>query len=193
VIAAVLLAAGSSRRFGSDKLRQVMPDGATLLEHAIRPYVDCVDTLTLVVHRADELHHRLAARFSLRLVESADAHAGMGHSLSAGVSANPDADAWIIGLADMPKVRAASVSAVACALRAGKTIVTLQCQGQRGHPVGFSKAHGPALVASQGDTGARHVLAAHAQTITLIDTQDSGILVDVDWPSDLASLRQGSA
>ena len=188
VIATVLLAAGKSSRFGANKLYQSLPNGLTVLESAIQPYLGATDSLTLVVSQIDDLNAKLANQYALQLLVANDANLGMGHSLAAGVRAMQYADGWIIGLGDMPLLQPASVAAVAMALSAGSALVTLAHQAQRGHPVGFSKVHGAALMAAQGDVGAKHILKAHADTAVVIETDDAGILIDVDRPSDWIGL-----
>lgn len=190
VIATVLLAAGKSSRFGANKLYQSLPNGLTVLENAIEPYLGATNSITLVVSQIDDINATLANRYALQLLVANDANFGMGHSLAAGVRATQQADGWIIGLGDMPLLQPATVAAVATALRAGGALVTLEHQAQRGHPVGFSKVHGSALMAAHGDMGARHILKAHAHTMVVIETDDAGILFDVDIPSDLTGLQK---
>ena len=56
-------------------------------------------------------------------------------------------------------------------------------EGQRGHPVGFGIEHRDALLALDGDTGAKSLLMS--QHVTRVDVGDPGILRDVDTPDDL--------
>jgi molybdenum cofactor cytidylyltransferase len=110
----------------------------------------------------------------------------MGASLACGVSESADADGWIVALADMPWIAPNSIVAVADALREGADIVATRFNGQRGHPVGFSKKYGPLLEALSGDEGARSIVAARQWAVRLVDVDDPGVLRDVDRPADLA-------
>jgi molybdenum cofactor cytidylyltransferase len=87
----------------------------------------------------------------------------------------------------MPWVQPATVRAVAAALAAGADVVAPWHRGRRGHPVGFGRACLPALLALDGDEGARHVVAAWAGRALRIDVDDPGCLLDVDRPDDLAA------
>jgi len=90
---------------------------------------------------------------------------------------------WIVGLADMPMIAPATFQEIALALVSAETIVAPVYEGQRGHPVAFGAAHGSALAALTGDTGARAMIDALGYTA--LPTGDAGVLRDIDLPSDL--------
>jgi molybdenum cofactor cytidylyltransferase len=113
------------------------------------------------------------------------AHEGMGVTLATGVAAAPDADGWVVALADMPWIAPATIAAVAARVRDGASIVAPVHRGQRGHPVGFARAHRDALGALSGDEGARTLVASHRAVLELLDVQDPGVLLDVDRGEDL--------
>jgi molybdenum cofactor cytidylyltransferase len=119
-------------------------------------------------------------------VYSADAPRGMGASLAAAIGAAGDAESWIVALADMPRIAVESIAAVARAVDEGATLVAPFYEGQRGHPVGFGLEHREALLALDGDAGARALFATYP--LTRIDVSDPGILRDVDTPADLSDL-----
>jgi molybdenum cofactor cytidylyltransferase len=188
-IVGILLAAGKGERFGGDKLLAPLPGGpergTPLGVLAARRMLQALPE-TLAIVRPDDATLALAlGREGLRVVICADADEGMGASLACGVAAARDAGAWVVGLADMPWIAPATITAVAGRLRAGASLVAPTFRGQRGHPVGFAARHGTALRALHGDTGARDLIAEHAGTITLIDVADAGVLRDVDVPTDL--------
>ena len=58
-------------------------------------------------------------------------------------------------------------------------------QNQRGHPVAFSSNFFDALSTLDGNVGARYILNQHADRLTVIDTEDAGVLKDIDTPRDL--------
>jgi molybdenum cofactor cytidylyltransferase len=67
----------------------------------------------------------------------------------------------------------------------GAVLVAPFHAGRRGHPVGFAAGLGAELLAANGDAGARDILARHASSLTRLDVDDPGILIDVDTPGDL--------
>jgi molybdenum cofactor cytidylyltransferase len=97
-------------------------------------------------------------------------------------------EGWVIALADMPFVRPDTIAAVAAALARGAPIAAPVHDGRRGHPVGFSRRFLNDLLALSGDSGARRIVAAHADATFLIPCSDPGVLADVDVAGDLHPL-----
>ena len=185
-VTGILLAAGSSRRFGSNKLLAPMADGAPLAAAAAGRLIAAVPESIAVVRPGDSALAALLAGKGLRVVECAAAQWCMGHSLAAGVAAAGTADAWLVALADMPSIKPSTIAGLVAQLRAGAALVAPFHAGRRGHPVGFAAGFGDALLSLSGDAGARDLLARHASSLTRFAVDDAGILADVDTPADLA-------
>ena len=186
-IVGILLAAGRGIRFGGDKLLTPMPDapldvpaGMPLGIAAAMHLVTALPDSLAVVRPGDARLAKALRDARLRTLECANAHDGMGTSLACGVSATHDADGWVVALADMPWITPATIRAVADAIAAGGDIVAPVYRGERGHPVGFARRHGTALAALTGDAGARAVIAAHREALTLLAVDDAGTVRDVD-------------
>jgi molybdenum cofactor cytidylyltransferase len=189
-IRGILLAAGYSKRFGSNKLLQALPPGSPeagvpiALAAAKRLLEVLPDSIAVVRPRAQKLA-ALLRDAGCNTVLCKNAAEGMGTSLAAGVRAADDAEGWIVALADMPFIRADTIRAVVHAIAGGAAMAAPSYHGQRGHPVGFGRANFEALAALSGDHGARELLARHAASIALCETDDPGVLRDIDRPSDL--------
>lgn len=112
-------------------------------------------------------------------------HPGMGDSIAAAVRATRRAPGWLVLPGDLPLVRPATLRAVARALQEGAAVVVPVHGGERGHPVGFSAACGPALAALSGPQGAAAVVRAHK--VTLLPVDDVGVVTDVDTVQALAA------
>ncbi len=184
-VVGILLAAGSSRRFGSNKMLVPLADGVPLAVAAAGKLIAAVPESIAVLRPGDFELATLLAGKGLRIVECADAEQGMGHSLAAGVAAASAADAWLIALADMPFIEISTIAGLSTQLHAGSTLVAPFHAGRRGHPVGFSARLGAELLSMRGDAGARDLLARHASSLTRLDVHDPGVLLDVDTPGDL--------
>jgi molybdenum cofactor cytidylyltransferase len=95
------------------------------------------------------------------------------------------ADGWIVALADMPRIKPATIKAMVAALQQGALIAAPIHKGERGHPVGFGAALRDELLKLDGDVGARAVMERHRDSVQLIECDDPGVMFDVDRKSDL--------
>lgn len=184
-IVGVLLAAGSARRFGAHKLMHPLADGTPVAVAAARALVEVLPKVVAVLRPGDQALATALAAAGVTVVDNPRAEQGMGSSLAAGVKASPDAAGWLIALGDMPWIQSATIQALAERLRAGASLVAPRCAGRRGHPVGFEARWGGALGTLTGDQGARELLRSHADELQWLDTEDSGVLADIDHPADL--------
>jgi molybdenum cofactor cytidylyltransferase len=180
-IVGILLAAGAGRRFGADKLVHRLDDGTPMALASARRLTAVLDDVVAVVADSRSEVAKLLDGAGLSTVVNPLAGAGMGTSIACGVAARPGAQAWIIALGDMPYVPESAVRAVVERLSGGADIVAPHYRGQRGHPVGFSRRHAPALMRLRGDEGARAVLTQHRQSLELIEVQDPGVVLDIDY------------
>lgn len=184
-VAGLLLAAGSSSRFGADKLLHALPDGEAVAVHSARNLRAALPRVVAVVRDARGELASLLRAAGVGVLACDRAAEGMGASLACGVAATADAAAWVIALADMPFVRPGTVAAVAAAAAQGVMIAAPVYHGRRGHPVGFSRRFLPELLALGGDSGARTIIAAHADAVVLLQCDDAGVVRDIDTPGDL--------
>lgn len=181
----VLLAAGNSARFGSNKLAYRLNDGETIGLKSARRLISVLDECVAVVRQTDtQLKHDLT-QLGYNIITQPDPQAGMGNSLALAIHASDNADGWLIALADMPWIKTDTFNTVINSLKNGATISAPCFHGQRGHPVAFSSTYRDQLLALQGDTGARSLLAAFAERVTLIEVDDAGIMRDIDRREDL--------
>jgi molybdenum cofactor cytidylyltransferase len=189
-IIGLLLAAGSATRFGSDKLRHELPHGVGIAVQAAR-HLRLEIAHVIAVVRADrpELSQNLKNE-GCEVVVCDKAAEGMGASLACAARAaaelHPDADGYLIALADMPFVRRTSIAAVRDALAGGATLVAPYFRARRGHPVALSKKFLQDLLGLKGDEGARTLLAENERMLVKIPVGDPGVIRDIDTPDDLA-------
>lgn len=190
--AGILLAAGRGRRFDPSGARNKLlePVAGTLVAgtpvgvasaRAMLAFLECV--IAVVGPGDDALADALRAA-GCQVVLCPDADKGMAASLVYAVRRSlPEANAWLIALADMPYVTPSTIAALCRAIDAGAVIAAPVCSGRRGNPVAFAALHLPALLALQGDAGARGILRDNPVTEVAVD--DPGIFHDIDTPSDL--------
>jgi len=188
---ALIVAAGFSRRFGSDKRRYVVADGDPLLLTTVKAYSEVFPNVAVVLRDDDgPLANDLMGDLEQRppiIVSTDQAHLGMGHSMADGVRAVANWDYLFLALGDMPFVQATTLRALRHKMsdarhRGDALILRPRCNGRGGHPVGFSCEYFGELTALQGDDGARPVVKAHAAELEYLDTSDRGVLTDIDRP-----------
>jgi molybdenum cofactor cytidylyltransferase len=187
-IAAIVLAAGASRRhLSGDKLARAYK-GAPLVDHALdvslaAPFAKRV----AVVSNAGAPAARAAQARGFEIVVNPRANDGMGTSLAAGIAACLELDAVAVFLGDMPEIRAETVRRLLAAY--GERPAPVLCpayQGRRGHPALFGRERFGALLKLAGDQGARGLIDKDAAARAL-DTDDPGILFDVDTEADFVA------
>ena len=185
-IVGLLLAAGSAKRFGSDKLLHPLLHGVPIAVQAAR-HLKMEISIVFAVLRpgSDELSALLKAE-GCEVVVCDNADEGMGASLACAVRAAGAADGYLVALADMPFVRPTSIAAVRDALTSGARVAAPYFRTRRGHPVGISGGFRAELETLGGDEGARQLLAAHEADLVKVSVGDPGVIRDIDKPADLA-------
>lgn len=184
-VTGILLAAGFSSRFGSNKLLAEF-DRQPLVAHSSAALKPC-DRVVAVVRNDDAALQNALRLLGVDCVFNTEPERGIGHSIACGVKATANSSAWCILPADMPRVSLDTTSRVADALRNGSVLAAPFYMGQRGHPVGFGSRFLEALCELDGDAGARGIISRNAEQLTAIETGDAGVLADIDTVRDLAT------
>ena len=181
--AAVILAAGTSTRFGSDK-RVAEIHGEPMILRSISPYLASIERVVVAIRPQDPIATLLSE--DIETVEAEEAHLGMGHSLAAAVNHVGDEPWMLVGLADMPWIQADTIEQLVELLRtSSNSIVRPIFKDTAGHPVGFTQSYFTELGSLKGDMGARELIQRNKEQVQTVSVQDSGILRDVDEPSSL--------
>ncbi|MFT7247166.1 MAG: molybdenum cofactor cytidylyltransferase [Candidatus Azotimanducaceae bacterium] len=194
MIGAIILAAGSSRRFGNDKRRSALPSGQILLEESIHKAASVIDEVIVVLRFGDkefakELEQRIKGE-GIKYYCAPDSAKGMGHSLANSISRVKDWGAALVFLGDMPFVQAETVESLLAEYEFRKKdvapIIIPVRHGRRGHPVLFAKQYFEEIAAIEGDHGAKIVIDAHPGQVFEVEVEDPGVIRDIDTPEDLA-------
>ena len=190
MIAAVVLAAGLSRRMGQAKL--LLPAGGRpIIRHAVDGVRAAGLDPVLVVTGPDSAPIEAAlAGLDVRIVVNPAPEAGQAGSVRTGVAALPDAvDAVLIALGDQPSLAPDIIPALLAAHRtSGRPIVAPRYQDGPGNPVLFDRAIFPELLALVGDRGARPVITRDPARVEWV-ALDVPMPPDVDTPADYEKIR----
>lgn len=185
-VVAILLAAGSASRFGSDKLLHSLPHGVPIAVQAARHLKAVVARVVAPVRPGSDQLAGLLRAEGCEVVICDNAADGMGASLACAVRSAGAADAYLVALADMPFIRSSSIAAVRDELLKGCSLAAPYFRARRGHPVGIAARFRDDLLGLQGDEGAKKLFADHASEIVKVPVGDPAVLRDIDTPSDLA-------
>jgi molybdenum cofactor cytidylyltransferase len=187
-IAAIILAAGASRRAGTTKL--VAPiRGIPMIAHTVQAAVNSKAKPVIVVVGHDSLRvSETYAHFEVVTVLSSHWQDGMAHSLAAGLNeVPPQHDGALILLGDMPDVHSATLNKLIAAFDPARCdAVQPVYRGTPGNPVLLGRALFARIMQLSGDKGARSVLDGLGQRLLRIDVDDAGVLRDFDTAEDLA-------
>ena len=191
-VVGVLLAGGTSSRFGERNKLLADLAGEPLVRHAARTLLDAdlSEVVAVVGYEAEAVRSALAD-LDVRIVQNPEYEAGLSTSVARGVAAaiERDADAAVFLPGDMPDVNPASVRLLVDAYRAGLgTALATACDGRRGNPVLFARRYFEELLAVEGDVGGRAILFG-SDDAALVETGDTGVREDVDTAEDLRRHR----
>jgi molybdenum cofactor cytidylyltransferase len=199
MIAAIILAAGMSKRMGQPKL--LLPwEGTTVLGKVIKTFKQAGIEYILVVTGGDrELVEtnltELATQFPTRSVFNPEfAQAEMLSSLQRGLAALPsEAEAALIGLGDQPQVQARTVRRVCAAfVKSGAPLVVPSYQLRRGHPWLVARSLWGELIKVPPSQSPRSFLQRHDSDIYYVNIDTPSILEDLDTPEDYAQSGKNS-
>lgn len=180
----VLLAAGKSRRFGSNKLSARLANDKTVLQQSCDNILAVSSTILAVVNSSVPSTENALQRTVINCLSLPSA--GMGQSIAAAVQHSPSNVGWVLCLADMPFIQPQTLSALHREItRYPDNIIRLRHAHTPGHPVYFPNRFYSELRDLDGDVGAREILLRYAGELRWLDVEDSGILRDIDKQEDL--------
>jgi molybdenum cofactor cytidylyltransferase len=187
--AALVLAAGESRRFGRPKQAEPVAGEAMARRAARLALASGAAQVILVTGAHAEATQAAVADLDnarLRLVHNPDWAAGQSTSLQAGLAAlGPEVEALLCLPVDQPFLESALLRRLFALWRRGANLAAPEVEGElRGAPALFDRRFFSALAAVQGDQGGRSVLQAHAAAAARLPVAPA-LLRDVDRPGDL--------
>jgi molybdenum cofactor cytidylyltransferase len=190
-IAAILLAAGRSRRMGAFK--PLLPFGdRTVIECCINNLraADIQDIIVVAGHRADDVREKLK-NLEVSIVVNPDPDSEMGASIALGVERLPDnGRAAIIALVDHPAVPSTVIKILTGEWRRGAKLVQPAHDGRGGHPVLVDLAYRNDLLALDPQSGLRALFAAHRDEVRRVPVESPYVARDMDTWEDYQRLHE---
>jgi molybdenum cofactor cytidylyltransferase len=191
VIAGLILAAGESTRMGTDKALLLYRD-RTFLETIAQAFRDAgLERITVVLgHHAEEIRGKTNLE-GVEVVVNENYARGQTSSLQAGLRklAGPKVEAVVLSLVDHPGISAETVRTIVARFRETQCAVVVPTyQNQRGHPVLIARGLFDELLRLSPDSGANAILRRHYSEKGMVETNDPGILLDIDTPEAYQNL-----
>jgi molybdenum cofactor cytidylyltransferase len=182
-VAAILLAAGKSRRMGNCK--QLLPLGdSTVIARCINALVTGgVGEIIVVVSGEGHMVAEAVRCCPARVVVNSESEGDMSSSVRAGRDAlTTEASGVVVSLCDYPLVSAGTMTSLIAEHEASPGSIIIPChQERRGHPLLFPRA---ILSELTDDLILRDLVRRNPDRIHCLDVDDPGVLIDMDTPED---------
>ena len=196
-VAAVVLAAGESRRMGRNKLLLPWGDTTVLGQTIANTLASGVAEVVVITGHEGEAVTRVADVVGVAgvvaIIWNEDYAKGMLSSVQTAVRSRPPAiEAILVILGDQPMVEPAVFDAILNAYAASPLgLVAPIYQGRRGNPVLIDRRHFAELLALPPEAAPRALLQRHPDDLLTVDVESAAILHDLDRPEDYERWRPG--
>jgi len=181
MIAAIVPAAGQSRRMGVQKATTVIGHIVDQLRQG-----GIGEIYVVVGHHADRIAEGLSNRPVHFVLNPEYQQTEMLSSIRCGLRALPEECAAILlALGDQPAITATLIHSMTEAFSTGgRGIVVPVYRGRRGHPLLFARHYCQEVLSSYDDVGLQGLVAAHSSDALELCVSNSEVLSDIDYPED---------
>ena len=183
-ICALVLAAGFSKRFGSDKR---FSGEEPLILRTLKNIIKTFDSIYLVHRNSDEKILTLFKDLPITLIQAPLNDICLGTSISVGIehikNTKENYDACAIFLADMPFIKEETINKI-LSFEKNKGILRPSFKKKAGHPVVFSNEFFDQLLLLKEQEGANSIIKNNLESLCLLELEDQGVLEDIDYLKD---------
>lgn len=183
-IAAIILAAGQSRRMGELNKMTVEVSGKPMIRHVGEAVCNSsIQNVSVITgYNPDDVKHALQG-LEIRAHHNPYYGQGLSTSIACGInSLSADVSYVLIVLGDMPFITSKMIDQlVKTASQHPDHIIVSTHEGKRGNPVLWPASYFEELCAIHGDVGARHIMAANQDRVIEVELGEAASL-DLDTP-----------
>ncbi len=189
-VAAILLAAGSSRRMGAENKLLLPFRGRPMIQYQVEAIQQSSRTDCIVVLGYDAEEVRAVLPSQIKTVFNENHLTGMTSSIQAGIEVvEENAKGYMICLSDMPFLMKEDYEKIVHFFlkhieKYPRLIVQPVYQQRRGHPVIFSNYYRKELLAHSAPDGCREIVRKNKKEVRHLDMDHPNILKDIDTPED---------
>ena len=191
-IGALVLAAGFSKRFGRDKRIEALHGNEPMVIQTIENLVRHFEEIIVVLRSNDQIIADLVLnKFQAAQIiihHATDSIEGIGRSLASAIATVNERkwDSAFVFLGDMPYLESETISRLKTeAATNPSNIIVPKFGTATGHPVCFPNRLYREIRYLSGDIGAKKIVHSNLECVRFVKTNDSGVTLDVDTPSDI--------
>lgn len=191
-VAALVLAAGSSRRAGNtNKLLHTFnakPMICSVIESVLKSNVSA--GLVVTGHQSDRVTQAIKSH-NIPVCHCPRHSQGMAHTIATGLSHLQKFNAVIVCLGDMPHITERVLNQIVASQDCpDDKIVVPVFQGVRGNPVMIGRTFFDSLLQHEGDSGARFLIKQYPEKVVELELDDESVLKDYDTAESLQRLQR---
>ena len=186
-LALIMLAAGNSRRFGSNKLIYEV-DGMPMYLRTLRQLQKAAEKISdsriiLVTQMQQSEIIEAAKEIGAEALINPQPERGISSSMQIGLESAKDADACLFTVSDQPWLTAETIIALYDAFQSENKGMACTVRGEKtGNPCIFSKKYYRELMEITGDKGGKQIIKRYPEDVTYLKISDERELQDVDVP-----------
>ena len=190
-VAAIVLAAGRSRRMGAFK--PLLPFGEqTVIESCVENLIaaNVLEVVVVVGHRSDEIQAALRyaqVRFAINPLADSEMNASIAYGVQ---EVSHKAEAILIGLVDQPAVEAGTIKTIIETWKRGALLVQPAFNRRGGHPVLIDMQFRDDLLHLDPQEGLRGFFGAHRHEVVRLPVDSPFVARDIDTWEDYLALHQ---
>lgn len=188
-IGGIVLAAGLSSRM--EQFKPLLPyRGKTLIENAVSSLLQGgVDDIVVVTGKNANEVESVLNHYPIRTIRNDDYETSdMITSIKIGLQQLDSVDAVFILPGDIPKVEGSTVKKLISEFHKNIPVIYPSYHSVKGHPPLVSRKCFEEILCYQGNDGLREILATHKEEAKIIEIEDEGIVIDIDYPKDYQQL-----
>jgi len=187
-IAAIVLAAGQSRRMGAKNKLNLPINGEPLLRRTVKMLqASELGEIVVVLGHQSQLAHTLLEGLAVRTAYNERYLSGQMSSVHCGLSALRKNNAGVlIALGDQPAITVEEINFLIESFRGRGTgeVVIPTFQGARGNPIVISEQSRIDILSGKRDLGCRKFIEKNPELVEMVEMPGPGVIIDLDTPQD---------